>query len=80
VSVGFGAFAVYGGIFFPNLIIVAAILIEWRRGEGVHPIYRWGLPLSILAEGGVMLATPTPAGDVMRSALAWLGTALAPFY
>lgn len=78
--IGFGPAAGVGGILLPNLIIVAAILVERRRGEGVHPVYRWGLPLSLLAEGGVMLATPTAAGQVLSTALAWLGAMLAPLY
>jgi hypothetical protein len=69
-----------GGILLPNLIIVAAMLIEWRRGEGVHPVYRWGLPVAMVAEVGVIVATPTAAGQALSTALAWLGAALAPFY
>ncbi len=68
------------GILLPNLIIVSAILLEWRRGEGVHPVYRWGLPLSVLAEAGVIAATPTASGQALTTALAWLGTRLAPLY
>ncbi len=78
--IGFGAAAGVGGILLPNVIIVAAILIELRRGEGIHTVYRWGLPLSILAEGGVILATPTAAGQVLSTALAWLGTVLGVLY
>lgn len=79
-AIGFGSLAGALGILLPNLIIVAAMLIEWRRGEGVHPAYRWGLPLSVLVEGGVIVATPTAAGQSLSTVLAWLGTTLAPLY
>jgi hypothetical protein len=78
--IGFGPLAGVGGILLPNLIIVAAMLIEWRRGEGVHPVSRWGLPVAMVAEVGVIVATPTAAGQALSTALAWLGAALAPFY
>ena len=74
-AIGFGPVAGVGGILLPNLIIVAAILVERRRGEGVHPVYRWGLPASALAEIGVILATPTAAGQILSTSLAWLGAA-----
>ncbi len=80
MAIGFGPLAVYGGILLPNLIILAAILVERRRGEGVHPVYRWGLPLSVIAEAGVLVATPTAAGKVLSTALARLGAVLAPLY
>ncbi|MBT8478938.1 MAG: hypothetical protein KJO06_08480 [Gemmatimonadetes bacterium] len=78
--IGMGPAAGIGGILLPNVIIVAAILIELRRGEGVHPVYRWGLPLSILAEGGMILLTPTPVGQVVSAALGQLGVVLGPLY
>jgi hypothetical protein len=60
--------------------VLAAIAVEVRRGEDIHPVYRWGLPLSILPEGGVMLLTPTAAGRLLSGALAWLGVMLGPLY
>lgn len=79
-AIGFGPTAGVWGILLPNVIIVAAILIELRRGEGIHSVYRWGLPLSVLAEGGVILITPTAVGEVLSMKLAWLGGALAALY
>lgn len=78
--IGFGPVAGVSGILAPNLIIVAAMLIELRRGEGVHPVYRWGLPLSFGAELAVILLTPTAVGQPLASALAWVGRVLAPLY
>jgi hypothetical protein len=75
-----GPVAGVAGILLPNVIILAAIFLELRRGEGVHPVYRWGLPISVLAEGAVIFLTPTPAGQALSSALAWLGVVLAPLY
>mgnify|MGYP001823991419 FL=1 len=77
---GFGPAAGVGGILLPNLVVVAAILVELGRGEGIHPVYRWGLPLSALAEGGAILLTNTGPGRVLSGALAWLGTALGGLY
>ena len=78
--IGPGVAAGVAGILAPNLLILAAIALEIRRGEGVHPVYRWGLPVSILLEVGVILMTPTPAGQYLASALAWTGRVLAPLY
>ena len=78
--VGLGAVAGVTGILAPNLLILVAIAIEVRRGEGFHPVYRWGLPVSVLLEAGVILATPTPAGQYLAEALAWSGRLLAPLY
>jgi hypothetical protein len=78
--IGVGPVAGVGGILLPHLIIVSAIMVEGRRGEGVHPVYRWGLPLSVFAEGGVIVATPTAAGQLRSTALAGLGATLAPLY
>lgn len=78
--IGFGPAAGIGGIFLPNLIVLAAIFIEWRRGEGIHPVYRWGLPLSLVAEALAIFGTPTAPGQALSAALAWLGTVLAPLY
>lgn len=79
-AIGFGPAAGVGGILLPNIIILAAVLLELRRGEGVHPVYRWGLPISLAAEGGMILLTPTPTGQAISSGLAWLGVVLAPLY
>ena len=80
MAIGFGPLAVYGGILLPNLIVLAVILVERRRGEGAHRVYRWGLPLSVAAEAGVLLASLTAAGEVLNAALARLGALLEPLY
>lgn len=80
MAIGFGPVAGIGGIVLPNLIIVAAILIEVNRGEGVHPVYRWGLPVSLLAEILILAATPTAPGQLLSAGLAGLGRWLAPLY
>ena len=78
--IGFGPAAGVWGILLPNLIPVVAVLVEVRRGEGVHPAYRWGIPVSVLAEGGVILLTPTGVGRILSGALAWVGVASGPLY
>jgi hypothetical protein len=78
--IGLGAVAGVTGIVAPNLLILVAIGLDIRRGEGFHPVYRWGLPVSLLLEVGVILLTPTPAGEYLAAVLAWTGRLLAPFY
>jgi hypothetical protein len=78
--IGFGATASAIGILAPNLIVIAAMLIEWRKGEGVHPIYRLGLPASLLLESAALLLAPTAVGHALSGSLAWLGRLLAPLY
>ena len=77
---GFGPAAGIAGIMAPNLIVVAAILIDVRYGDGVHRTYRWGLPLSLGLEAGVILLTPTAIGAGLAAGLAWLGRILSPLY
>jgi hypothetical protein len=61
-------------------LILVAVLIELRRGGGVHPVYRWGLPISVAAQAGVLFLTPTGVGQALSGGLAWLGVILAPLY
>ena len=68
------------GILLPNLILVAAMLLELRAGRGVHVMYRWGLPISVLATGLSLLITPTPVGALAFEGLAWVGRLLGPLY
>ena len=78
--IGFGIPAGIGGILAPNGIVLAAIGLEIRRGDGVHTVYRWGLPLSLLLEVGAFLLTPTAAGQALAAALAWVGRLTGPLY
>lgn len=78
--VGMTPLAVYSGIVLPNLIVATAMLLEWRHGERVHPIYRWGLPLSVLVEAAVLATTPTVAGQAISAMLARVGAMVAPLY
>jgi len=68
------------GILLPNLIIVAAMVLELRRDDRIHAVYSWGLPISIAAEAGVILMTPHLPGEVLISSLAWMGRLLGPLY
>ncbi|MBL0179038.1 MAG: hypothetical protein IPP98_07930 [Gemmatimonadetes bacterium] len=77
---GFTVSAGVVGILVPNLFIVAAILIDRRRGRPLHPVYRTGLPLSVGLEVAAFLVTPTPIGRVLAEALGSVGRALAPLY
>ncbi len=77
---GFGISAGVAGILVPNLFIVAAMVMDWRRGHPVHPVYRVGLPLSVGLEVTAFLITPTPVGHALAEALAWFGRLAAPWY
>jgi hypothetical protein len=77
---GFGTGAGVAGILLPDLIVVAAVLWELSRGEGIHPVYRSGLPLFVLAEGGMILVTPTAAGEGVSEALARIGAMMGFLY
>jgi uncharacterized membrane protein YozB (DUF420 family) len=68
------------GILAPNLFVLLAIAMDWRRGRGIHRVYRWGLPVSIGVEAAAFLITPTPVGRAMIEALAWIGRVTAPLY
>jgi len=78
--IGFGPAAAIGGIFAPNLFLVAAMVAEKVRGERVHPAFRWGLPVSFAFEAAIMLLTPTAAGQAVAGAMAWVGRLLGPVY
>lgn len=78
--IGFGPVAGITGIFAPNILVIVAILLDVRAGKGFHKVYRWGLPLSLAAEAGVMVLTPTVAGQALSGLLAWIGRMLAPLY
>jgi hypothetical protein len=77
---GFTVAAGVAGILIPNLFIVAAILVDQRRGRPVHPVFRTGLPLSVGVEVAAFLITPTPIGHALAEALGWVGRVLAPLY
>lgn len=77
---GPGFAAGFIGILLPNLIIVAAIALEVRRGEGVHRVYRWGLLASVALEAGVIVATPYLPGRLLGDGLAATGRALGFLY
>ncbi len=77
---GFGMAAGVAGILIPNLFVVAAMVLDWRRGRPIHPVYRVGLPLSIGVEVAAFLITPTPVGRILAESLGWIGRLLAPLY
>jgi hypothetical protein len=78
IGPGFAAGVI--GILLPNLIVVTAVVLELRRDKRIHPVYRWGLSLSIAAEVGVILLTPHLPGEALSVSLAWAGRLLAPLY
>lgn len=77
---GFGPEAGVVGLLAPNVLVLAAIVMDVKQGEGVHAVFRFGLPISLAIEGGTILLTPTFAGHALASALAWTGRLLAGLY
>lgn len=73
---GPGFAAGFIGILLPNVIILTAIAVDLRRGDGLHRAYRWGLPVSVALEVGVILSTPYLPGRVLSEGLAWVGRLL----
>lgn len=68
------------GILAPNLFVLAAMAVDWKRGRGIHRVYRYGLPFSLALETAAFLITPTPVGQALAEALAWVGRLAAPLY
>ncbi|MEJ2540818.1 MAG: hypothetical protein P8188_12750 [Gemmatimonadota bacterium] len=56
------------------------MILEARRGQGVHPVFTWGLAVTVAVEVGVIFTTPMWPGAVLSDALAGLGRGLAPLY
>lgn len=77
---GPGFAAGFIGILLPNIIILAAIVVDLRRGGGVHRAYRWGLPASVALEAGVILSTPYLPGRLLSEGLAGVGRVLGFLY
>jgi hypothetical protein len=63
-----------------NLFIVAGMVHDRLREGRIHPAYRLGLVLCLAVEGGILLLTPTPAGQLLARALAWVGQVSASLY
>lgn len=78
--IGFGPSTAVLGILAPNIFVVVAMIHDALREGGVHRVYRYGLPISIAVEAGMMLAVPTPVGTALNAGLAWLGRVLGFLY
>lgn len=78
--ISFGPSAGMVGILAPNLFVVVAVAVDWKRGRGIHRVYRYGLPFSLALETAAFLITPTPVGQALAEALAWVGRLAAPLY
>lgn len=77
---GFGAAAGVVGILAPNLFVLVAMAVDWKRGRGIHRVYRYGLPFSVGLEAAAFLLTPTAVGHAVAEGLAWIGRLAAPLY
>lgn len=56
------------------------MVMDWRDGRRIHPLYRAGLPVSVGLELAAFAITPTPVGHALAEALGWVGRVMAPFY
>ena len=77
---GIGAAAGVVGILAPNLFVLVAMAVDWKRGRGIHRVYRYGLPFSVGLEAAAFLLTPTAVGHAVAEGLAWIGRLAAPLY
>lgn len=77
---GFTSAAGVAGIVAPNLLVLIAMAVDWKRGRGIHRVYRYGLPISVGLEAAAFLVTPTDVGRALAEGLAWIGRMAAPLY
>lgn len=68
------------GILLPNVIIISAMALEFRREGGVHRAYRWGLGATVFLEVGILVSTPMVPGRILSDGLAAMGRALGFLY
>jgi hypothetical protein len=54
--------------------------LDLLRERRIHRVYLIGLPICIVVELAVFLATATPFGQVIARGLAWVGGALGFLY
>ena len=80
VLFGFADWVNMASILAPNVFVVAAMLHDVRQEKRVHPIYVWGLAISVALEGAMLVLGMTAAGDPLRQGLAWVGQLVAPVY
>jgi hypothetical protein len=80
VAFGFLPWITLAGIVVTNLFIIAGMLLDLFREGRVHRAYLVGLPVCVAVELGILLGTPTPAGQLLARALAWVGSTLGFLY
>jgi uncharacterized membrane protein YozB (DUF420 family) len=68
------------GTLAPNFFMVGAMIYDYRSVRQIHRMYLWGVPTMLGAVGGVFLLGMTPAGEVVKQAVAWFGRLLRPLY
>ena len=68
------------GVLATNLFVLAAVAYDYWREQKVHRVYRYGLPLKLVLEGGVFLLVMTTGGDTLKQAVGWIGRYMRPFY
>jgi hypothetical protein len=77
---GFTPWVTPVGILLPNLFVVAAMVHDYRRDGQVHPVYRYGLPITLVLESAFLFVVHTPLGNAARQGLAWAGRLLGALY
>ena len=77
---GFEQWVVILGFAAPILFILAGMIYDFRSLGKIHPVYLWGLPMSVVLGGGAFLVTMILGGSVLEQGVAWVGRMLMPFY
>lgn len=65
--------AMWLGLLGSNLFLVAGMVRDILRDKRVHPAWWTGLTTCVALEAGVLLLTPTPFGQAISHALAFVG-------
>lgn len=77
---GFELWVAIGGTLAPNLVIVAAMIRDYRSGREIHRVYGWGLSATVGLVGGTFLLAMTPGGAVVQQRVASIGRPLMRLY
>jgi hypothetical protein len=80
VTVGPLPWITIAGILGTNLFILGGMAFDLAREKRIHLAYKIGLPLCVAVELTIFLMTPTPAGQLLARALAWVGSTLGFIY
>lgn len=77
---GFEHWSATLGTLTPSVFVFAAMIHDHRMMRKIHPVNIWGLTAMLALVGGSFILGMTPAGEVVKHGLAWVGRVLKPLY